>query len=132
MTLKANMSFVITGTDDVKSQCTLWMHESKSALIVRRKFRSKYPHCRKNLPSRKVTRTWYIRFTESRRMDKINVHRERPSVGHQQHLSRKSFSPDTPRSTTGSHMQDISIQGCKKEDQALSLQDPYCAISRRP
>ena len=37
MTLKANMASVIAGTDDMEAQNTLWMHESKSAVIVRRK-----------------------------------------------------------------------------------------------
>ena len=38
MTLKANMASVITGTDDMKAQCTLWIHESKLDVIARRKF----------------------------------------------------------------------------------------------
>ena len=108
------------------------MHESKSAVKVRRKLDQSILTWEISFPPRKVTRTWYSRFTESGRIDKGNVHRERPPVGHQQHLPRKSFNPDTPRSTTGPHMQDISTQGCKKEDQTLSLQDPDCAISRRP
>ena len=37
MTLKANMASVLTGTDDMEAQNTLWMHESKSVVIVRRK-----------------------------------------------------------------------------------------------
>ena len=41
MTLKANMASVIVGTDDMKAQNTLWMHEYKPTVIVRRKFRSK-------------------------------------------------------------------------------------------
>ena len=73
------MAYVITGrpTDDMNAQCTLWMHESKSAVIVRRKFRSKYPRCRNNILLRKVIRTWtwYSRFTELGRIDKWNVHR---------------------------------------------------------
>ena len=56
-TLKANMTSVITDTDDMEAQNTLWMHESKSAVIVRRKFRSKYPRCRNNILLRKVIRT---------------------------------------------------------------------------
>ena len=43
MTLKANMASVITGTtDDIKAQCRLWMHELKSAVITRRKFKDTY------------------------------------------------------------------------------------------
>ena len=37
MTLKANMASVIADTDDMEAQNTLLMHESKSAVIVRRK-----------------------------------------------------------------------------------------------
>ena len=37
MTLKANMTSVIAVTDDMEAQNTLLMHESKSAVIVRRK-----------------------------------------------------------------------------------------------
>ena len=37
MTLIANMASVIAGTDDMEAQNTLCMHESKSAVIVRRK-----------------------------------------------------------------------------------------------
>ena len=37
MTLKAIMVFVFTGTDGMEAQSTLWMHESKLAVIVRRK-----------------------------------------------------------------------------------------------
>ena len=33
MTLEANMAYVTTGTDDMETQNTLWMHESKSAVI---------------------------------------------------------------------------------------------------
>ena len=54
------------------------MHEFKSVVIVRRKFRSKYPHCRNNIPSRKVIRILYSCFT---RINKGNVHRQRPPVG---------------------------------------------------
>ena len=40
MTLKANMISVFTGTDAMKAQCTLWMHESNSAVIVRSLYQS--------------------------------------------------------------------------------------------
>ena len=37
MTTMINMASVIAGTDDMETQNTLWMYESKSAVIVRRK-----------------------------------------------------------------------------------------------
>ena len=77
---QANMASVITGTDDMKAQCTLWIHESNSAVVVRRKFISKHPHFRNNIPSRKDIRTWYIRFTRSGRHDTEIVHRGRPLI----------------------------------------------------
>ena len=82
MALKANMASVYAGTGDMKAQCTLWIHESKSAVVVRRKFiMSKHPHWRNKITSRKVTRTWYSRFTESGHIYKGNEHRGRPLVG---------------------------------------------------
>ena len=78
VTLKANMAPAIT--DQMKAKCTLWMHQYKSSVIVRRKFRTKYPNCRNNIPSRKVISTWYSRFSETRRIDQGNEHRGRTSV----------------------------------------------------
>ena len=69
---------------------------------------SKYPHCRKIIPSRKVARTWYRRFTESGRIDKGNVHRERPPVGPLNVEAISNIYQENqlipPRSTTGSHI----------------------------
>ena len=82
MTLKENMAYVITGTDDIKAQTTLWMHESKSAVIVRRKLDQSILtaeisfHQGKSLePGTVVSQNMYGRI------DIGNEHRERPPVG---------------------------------------------------
>jgi len=67
-------------TDQMKAQCILWMNQYKSAVVVRRKFRTKYPNYRHNIPSRTVIRTWYSRFSETGRIDQGNEHRGRPPV----------------------------------------------------
>ena len=81
MTLKANMASLITDTDDMKGQCTLWVYEFKSVVIIRRQFRSKYPHGRNNIPSRNIIRTLYSRLTETAHINIGNVHRRRTAVG---------------------------------------------------
>ena len=123
MTLKSNMASVITGTDDMKAQCTLWIHESKSAVVVRRKFISKHPHCRNNIPSRKVIRSWYSRFTGSGRLDTENVHRGRPLIVeaisniYQENPSTSIRQIAQP----GPYIHEISTQDYEKEDQTLFL-----------
>ena len=68
------------GGDRYATECILWMNQYKSAVVVRRKFRTKYPNYRHNIPSRTVIRTWYSRFSETGRIDQGNEHRGRPPV----------------------------------------------------
>ena len=104
MTLKANIASVITGTDDMEAQCTLWIHKSKLAVIVRRKFISKhltFPHEKSLEPGRVVSQNLDISTKEMCTEEDLLVP---DCLSHQQYLPRKSFNLDTPSSTIGPHI----------------------------
>jgi len=51
-------------SDQMKAQCVLWMHETKSATLVRRKCRVIYK-MKKSIPSRGSILSWYNTFLET-------------------------------------------------------------------
>ena len=50
--------------DEIKAQCVIWVHETGSPTIVRRKFHTKYGR-RSVALSRRVIRLWYEKFKET-------------------------------------------------------------------
>ena len=51
-------------SDRMKAQCVLWMHETKSATLVRRKCRVEFK-MKKGIPSRSTILSWYSNFLET-------------------------------------------------------------------